>query len=121
MVGKLAFLAPVFERVRFGHARCGNSSQMQVALDHPSMVKAMEHFRQAWTLAFAGFLRSARRGDFLSFNPELLHPEIKYPRTVTHASGSRTAIAGRRRSRLTAVANECFAEAERVVGRPAGS
>jgi hypothetical protein len=115
---KVAFLAPVWERVRFVHARCGNSSQMQVALDHPSMAKAMEHFRQVWTLSFAGFLRSARPGDFLSFNPELLHPEINYARTFKDASGRYVEDCDRWQDALTltAVAKECFAAARAQVG-----
>lgn len=118
---KLAFLAPVWERVRFVHARCGNSSQMQVALDHPSMVTAMDHFRQAWTLAFAGFLRHARPGDFLSFNPELLQPEINYARTFRDPSGQWVEDGDRWQDALTltAVAKECFANAQRGVRKAA--
>ena len=119
---KLAFLAPVWERVRFVHARCGNSSHMQVALDHPSMGPAMEHFRKAWTLAFAGFLRSARPGDFLSFNPELLHPEINYARTFRDASGQYVEECDRWKDALTltAVAKECFAKAQQQGRKAAG-
>lgn len=84
---KLAFLAPVFERVRFLHLRCGNSSHIQVALDHPSMVKALEHFHDLWTRSFAGFLRSAAPGDFISVNPELLPPAINYAQTFREPTG----------------------------------
>ncbi len=115
---KLAFLAPVWERVVFVHARCGNSSQIQVALAHPSMTTAMGHFRQAWTLAFAGFLHHARPGDFLSFNPELLHPEINYARSFKDASGQWVEDSDRWQDALalTAVARECFAAARARVG-----
>jgi len=118
---KLAFLAPVWDRVRFVHARCGNSSHMQVALDHPSMAKAMIHFRQAWTLAFVGFLRHARPGDFLSFNPELLHPEINYARTFKDAAGHWVEDSDRWQEalKLTAVATECFAAARAMTGAAA--
>lgn len=110
---RMAFLAPVFERVRFMHARCGNSSHIQVALDHPSMEKALAHFRDMWTRSFAGFLRTARPGDFISFNPELLAPAINYAQTFRQADGTQREASDRWRDalELVAMARECFAAA----------
>jgi hypothetical protein len=67
---RIARLAPVFERVRFLHARVGNPGCIQTGLDDPGDYLA--HFREMWTRCFVGFLRGAQPGDFLSFNAELL-------------------------------------------------
>lgn len=67
---RLARLQPVLDRVRFLHARVGNPGCIQTALDEPG--ESLGHFREMWTHCFAGFLRSARPGDFLSITPELL-------------------------------------------------
>lgn len=107
---KLAFLAPVFDRVCFLHGRCGNSSHIQVALDHPSMVQALAHFRDLWTRAFSGFLKHARPGDFISFNPELLHPGINYAQTFRQPDGQYREASDRWTDalQLVALAHDCF-------------
>ncbi len=113
---KMAFLQPVFDRVRFCHARCGNSSHIQVALDHPSMGRALDHFRDLWTRAFTGFLRDARPGDFISFNPELLSPAINYAQTFRQPDGAYAEASDRWSDslRLTAIARECFEAARQA-------
>ena len=68
---KLAFIEPVFQRVGFMHGRMGNSSQMQVTLDDPSMTSAVVDYRELWTRAAMGFIQQAQPGDCLYFNPEL--------------------------------------------------
>ncbi|MCE9615926.1 MAG: hypothetical protein K8T26_16770 [Lentisphaerae bacterium] len=112
---KLAFLQPVFERVRFMHARCGNSSHIQVALDHPSMEKALGHFREMWTRSMAGFIKTAGPGDFLSFNPELLAPAINYAQTFRQSDGTYREASDRWLDALalTRLAEACFQEGQR--------
>ena len=114
---KLRFLAPALERVRFCHARCGNSSHIQVPLEHPSMPDAIVHFRRMWTLAFAGFLRSAVPGDVFPFAPELLPPCINYARTVRSPEGSRWVEDGDRwldAKRYCDIASDCWDLAQRL-------
>ncbi len=110
-VEKCAFLQPVFDRVRFFHGRCGNSSVMQLPLDHPSMVAAMDHFRDLWTRSCGGFLVSAKPGDFISFNPELLGNN--YAPTSRQADGTWQEGGDRWQDALamTKIAQECFAAA----------
>lgn len=110
---KLAFLEPVFERVAFMHGRLGNSCCMQVALDDPSMEKSVADFREMWTRSMAGFLRNAGPGDFLSFNPEILHPAINYARLYRTPEGHWREESDRwiEAKRMTEIAKECFAAA----------
>ncbi len=85
---KLAFLAPVFERVRFIHGRIGNPGCIQVDIgDGQRELSYLSHFKQMWTQSFAGFLKSAEPGDFFCFTPELLPPEIFYARTFPNPTG----------------------------------
>ena len=80
---KLAFIAPVLDRVDSMHGRIGDPGCMQVDVgerpwtDPPPYV---EHFQAMWARAFEGFV--ARRGtdaDFI-FAPELLSPSLYYGR-----------------------------------------
>ena len=114
---KFDFLQPVFDRVRFFHGRMGNSSHIQLPLAEPSMPKAVEHFREMWTRSMAGFLRSAKAGDYIVFAPELLHPEINYARTFVNASGQRVEESDRWTEALlyATIARECFAQAQQRV------
>lgn len=70
--GKLDFMQPVFDRVRFMHGRLGNSSHMQVALRDGIDQPFIGHFREMWARAFRGFLASAAPGDYIVFAPEIL-------------------------------------------------
>jgi hypothetical protein len=110
---KLAFLQPVFERVRFFHGRIGNSGCIQMPLDHPSMPRAITHFRELWTRSFAGFLRTAKPGDWIAFAPELLHPSINYAPTARCPNGAYDESSDRWREALDllTLADECFAAA----------
>lgn len=91
---KFDLLDPVFERVRFIHARVGNSGAMQVPLADPSMAVAMEHYREMWTRSMVGFLREARLqsggrdAPKLIFSPELLRSSINYARRFRTGKGS---------------------------------
>ena len=67
---RIARLQPVFDRVRFLHARVGNPGCIQTGLDEPG--PSLAHFREMWTRCFTGFLRAARPGDYLSVTAELL-------------------------------------------------
>lgn len=120
---RIARLAPVFERVRFLHARVGNPGCIQTGLDDPGDYLA--HFREMWTRCFVGFLRGARPGDYLSFNAELLPqkmgsgPEAFWlhyaqPRRelASDAFGGEPSDRYDDAARLWAMAGECFAAAQ---------
>jgi hypothetical protein len=80
---KLAFLAPVLERIRFIHGRIASPGCIQVALypqENPAPVY-VDHFKRLWTESFRGFLRNAGPKDSICFTPELLGPAIFYART----------------------------------------
>jgi hypothetical protein len=47
----------------------------------------LDHFKELWTLAMLGFLRSAHRGDVPIFAPELLASTHYYARPFPDASG----------------------------------
>lgn len=110
-----AFLAPVFERVRFFHGRIGNASHMQMPFDHPSMATAIGHFREMWTRCLMGFLATAQPGDFISFNPELLHPAINYAPTVRSPRNTWEECSDRYQEALqmTTIIRDCWTEAQR--------
>jgi hypothetical protein len=80
---KLAFLAPVLERIRFIHGRIASPGCIQVGLnpDQDPAPLYVDHFRRLWTEPFRGFLRNASPNDSICFTPELLGPEIYYART----------------------------------------
>jgi hypothetical protein len=84
---KLDFIAPVFERTRYLHGRIGDPGCIQVDIGDDGSHPSVDHFRQFWTAAMAGFLADAQRGDVLPFAPELLPPEINYARTVPTPDG----------------------------------
>lgn len=67
-------LTPIFERARFMHGRIGNTGCIQVPVEGEGLFVA--HFQQMWQRCFEGFLRGARAGDYLSFNPEVLPMRI---------------------------------------------
>lgn len=114
---KFDLLQPVFDRVRYMHARVGNGGHIQVPLADPSMERAMEHYREMWTRSMVGFLQTARPGDYLIFAPELLEPGINYARRFQDADGTWKEDSDRWREALTltSIARECFAEAQRRV------
>jgi hypothetical protein len=120
---KLAFIAPVLERVRFVHGRIGNPGSIQVDIgkgdpeEHPYVA----HFRQMWTAAFAGFLASARPGDYICFAPELLAPRIYYGRVFRNGAGELHEESDRRQQSLVLreIAKECFAAGSQASSRGA--
>jgi hypothetical protein len=113
LAGKIAFLAPVLDRVRFFHGRMGNSSHMQVPLADPSMVAASADFRNLWTRSMRGFLATAQPGEYLIFAPELLPAAINYARLRADGQGGFTEECDRWQEALAyaQIARDCFREA----------
>ncbi len=114
---KLEFIAPVFERVRFVHGRIGNPGSMQVDIGDGTGRKYVEHFKEMWTRAFAGFLRSAKPGDYICFAPELLQSTNYYARTFRNAAGKEVEEGDRWQQALlyVEIAKRCFADAQQRV------
>jgi hypothetical protein len=112
---KMDLISPVFERVRFLHARVGNSGAMQVPLADPTMAEAMEHFREMWTRSMVGFLNDTEPEDTLIFSPELLRSSINYARRFQSTDGSWQEDSDRWTDSLALLgeATACFQEAER--------
>lgn len=108
MNGKLDFLCPVFERVRFFHGRIGNSSHMQVRFSRDDM--NVQAFRDIWTRSMAGFLKTAKPGDVLPFAPELLPPFTNYARVFPDINGELREECDRWEQALlmSDIADECF-------------
>src|SRR3984957_815991 len=95
-VAKLDFMEPIFQRIGFLHGRIASSGCMQVPIgsDFSSPPKQahgvanyLDHFKEMWIRAIAGFLRNAGKGDVLIFAPELLSGTYYYARKFSDASG----------------------------------
>nr|MBA3710174.1 hypothetical protein [Planctomycetota bacterium] len=116
---KLTFLQPVFDRVRFVHGRIGNPSHMQVDVKDGTGLIFVDHFREMWTRSFVGFLRTAKPGDYISFNPELLPAKIWYARLFPRPDGTLDEETDRWQQALvlTRIARACFAEAQARIAR----
>jgi hypothetical protein len=122
-LSRVARLQPVFDRVRFMHARIGNVGAIQTGLNDPGSY--LDHHRLLWQRCFEGFLRGARPGDYLSFNPELLPMKIGEGREAMwlHYAQPRPELAGDAyggepsdryadAERLWEIACACFAKAQ---------
>jgi hypothetical protein len=92
---KLDFMEPIFARIGFLHGRIASPGCMQVPigadfssppLQAHGAVNYLEHFKELWTRAMAGFLRGAGAGDVLIFAPELLSGRHYYARMFPDAS-----------------------------------
>lgn len=104
---KLAFIAPVIERVRFLHGRIASPGCIQVvagaaAGEEPLYV---EHFRAMWTAVFRAFQRDAEAPPFICFTPELLGPDIYYARTF---GGNEESDRWQESLLLARIARQCF-------------
>jgi len=119
---KLAFMEPIFDRVGFLHGRIASPGCMQVSIDsgltsRPLQahgdINYLDHFKELWTRAMLGFLRSAHRGDVLIFAPELLSGRHYYARMFPNASGKLAEESDRYAQALLYkdLARACFAEA----------
>ena len=125
---KYAFMTPIFERVRFMHARIGSPGCIQVAIgngeDRPAQAHGPVNFladhKEIWTRAMVGFLRTARPGDYLIFCPELLSGEYYYARKFPNAHGELEEESDRYQQALlyNKIARECFAEAQQRLAAP---
>jgi hypothetical protein len=123
---KLAFMEPIFNRVGFMHGRIASPGCMQVPIDagltsRPrqahGVINYLDHFKELWTHAMLGFLRTARPGDVLIFAPELLSGVHYYARKFPNASGQLAEESDRYAESLLYkdLARACFAEAARLV------
>ncbi|WP_445193942.1 hypothetical protein ACT009_08730 [Sphingomonas sp. Tas61C01] len=82
---KLAFAAPVLERVDFMHGRIGDPGAIQVdvgSLEEALVAPHVAHLRQIWSLVFRGFFARQGPSAEFPFAPELLSSAISYARTV---------------------------------------
>jgi hypothetical protein len=93
---KLAFMAPIFERIGFLHGRIASPGSMQVPIGRDiharplqahGVIDYLAHFKELWTHAMLGFLKNADSGDVLIFAPELLAGTHYYARLLSDASG----------------------------------
>jgi hypothetical protein len=93
---KLDFMEPIFERIGFLHGRVASSGCMQVPIGADlfsppiqahGAANYLEHFKEMWIRAMAGFLRNAAKGDVLIFAPELLSGTYYYARKFPDALG----------------------------------
>jgi hypothetical protein len=123
---KLAFMEPIFERVGFMHGRIASSGCMQVPIgvdlaSRPvqahGVINYLDHFKELWTRAMLGFLRTAYPGDVLIFAPELLPGAHYYARKFPDASGQFAEESDRYAEALLYkdLARACFAKAGRLV------
>jgi len=119
---KLAFMAPIFERVGFIHGRIASPGCMQVPIggdinSRPPQahgkIDYLIHFKELWTRAMVGFLKSAHSGDVLIFAPELLPGTHYYARLFPNAFGQMVEESDRYAQALLCkdLACACFAEA----------
>ncbi len=115
-------MQPIFDRIGFMHGRIGNTSCMQVDIaDGKSpvpqafgMCDFLAHFREMWTRAMHGFLKSAKLGDYLVLAPEILSPAIYYGRKFTQPDGTLREESDRYAQALVyaRIARECFEQAK---------
>jgi len=114
---KLEFITPVFERVRFVHARIGNPGSIQVDIADGKNLVYVDHFREMWTRSFAGFLNTANPGDYLCFTVELLKSDIFYARLIRNSEGELVEEGDRWEQALLylEIANECWEAAKKRI------
>lgn len=113
---KLDFMQPIFDRVRFIHGRIGNPGCMQVDIGDGTGRGFVDDFRQLWTRSFAGFLKSAKPGDYIVFAPELLAPH-NYARVFPGPDGQPREESDRWEQALLycRIARECFTAAQALL------
>ncbi len=108
---KLAFIAPVIERVGFMHGRIASPGCIQVAVDAGARDEPLyvQHFRAMWTAVFRAFQRDAAGPRFICFAPELLGPDIYYARTF---AGNEESDRWQQSLLLATMAQQCFDSAK---------
>jgi len=123
---KLEFMAPIFDRVGFMHGRIASPGCMQVSIDSDltarprqahGEINYLDHFKELWTRAMLGFLRTAQPGDVLIFAPELLSGRNYYARMFPNSAGTLFEETDRYAQALLYkdLARACFAEAAKLV------
>jgi hypothetical protein len=123
---KLAFMDPIFERIGFMHGRIASSGWIQAPIDSDlnsrprqadGVANYLDHFKDLWTRAMYGFLRTADRGDVLIFAPEILARTYYYARTFPDAGGNLVEESDRYNQARTygRLAIACFAQAKRLL------
>ncbi len=126
---KLAFMQPIFNRIGFVHGRIASPGCIQVPIGTDiharppqahGVVDYLDHFKQLWTAAMAGFLRSAAPGDVLPFAPELLPSTHYYSRLFPNNAGDLEEESDRYAQALLykEIARNCFAEAFAGLSQP---
>jgi hypothetical protein len=126
---KLDFMEPIFERVGFMHGRIASSGWIQAPIDPDldarprnadGVANYLDHFKDLWTRAMLGFLRTAQRGDVLIFAPEILARTYYYARVFPDAQGKLVEETDRyQQARLyRELAIKCFAQAQKLLAVP---
>ena len=119
---RMAFMQPIFDRTGFMHGRISSAGCMQMPIGpdparRPPMAHGvddyLQHYRDMWTRAMAGFIRHASAGDVLIFAPELLSGAYYYARLFPDADGQLVEESDRYAEALllAQVARECMAAA----------
>ncbi len=113
---KVAFIAPVLERVGYFHGRVGNAGQIQLDITQEPNGEFLAHYKELWTKAMSGFLRNAPTGSLLPFAVEHLWPAINYG-PYQLINGERVEIGDRWQQALfmADMARECFEAAQHDV------
>jgi hypothetical protein len=113
---RLKHLEPVLRRVRFLHGRIGDRCCLQVDIGDGREHSSIAYFRQFWITAMHHFLESKEPEQDFWFCPELLGMEFAYARTFPSPEGVLREESDRwaQAHIITALAKECFAEAEHL-------
>ena len=119
---KIAFMAPILDRIRFMHARIGSPGNIQMPVGDGTglppqatgEVDYLADFKTLWTRAMAGFLNTAAPGDFFVVCPELLSRRYYYARTFPDTAGTLHEESDRYAEALTytRIARDCFIAAQ---------
>jgi sugar phosphate isomerase/epimerase len=125
LADKLDFLAPVLERTRFMHGRIGSPGCIQVDIGDGKSPIPQEHgvdgfladWREMWTRAMTGFLKTAAPGDSLPFAPEILDGSYYYARQFPDPTRKMTEESDRYQQALVhrRIATECFEAAKKRI------
>ncbi len=127
---KMAFMEPIFARIGFMHGRIASPGCMQVPIEPDLAARPRQahgsadyllHFKDLWTRAMLGFLRSAGPGDILIFAPEILPAKSYYARMFENQFGELVEESDRYAQALLYrdLAQACFVDAHRMLSQTA--